>query len=179
MSKPQKKRSFKKIKKKKSKIKKIKKVSFKKDINLTEASFKEETENIIDDNQFKEFLQPILTPAPVLTKIETPKLELNISSTPISQTKEKRIDYTSKNEQKYSDTTSTDNLDERKYESEFRHKILGQTKSRRTRQEILEPPREAGIQETQGPSIIERNILEQQRREPFETQEKKYNQVEF
>ncbi len=189
MPKPQKKRSFKKIKKKKSKIKEIKKASLEKDI--------EETENIIDDNQFRKFLQPVqISPepnlmeverqgtvgalrAPVLTKVETPNLEINISSSPMVQTKEKRVDYISRNEQKYSDTTITDDLDEKKYESEFRPPILRQTESRRTRQEILEPPREAGMQESQDPSLIETNILEQQRREPFETQEKKYREAKF
>lgn len=178
MPKPQKKRGFKKTKKKKSKIKEIKKekkeikkASLEKDI--------QETENIIEDNEFREFLQPIKNSTPILRKIEIPNLETNIASSPMIQTKETGIDYSANNESKYSDITPTDDLDERKYESEFRPPILKQTESTRARQEILTPPREAGMQESQDPNIIETNILEQKRREPFETQEKKYSKVEF
>ena len=69
-----------------------------------------------EDTEFKEFLQPIEVSAPVLTKVETPTLELNITSTPISSTKEKEtgVDYIARNEPKYSDITPTDSLDERK-----------------------------------------------------------------
>lgn len=178
MSKPQKKRNSKKTPQKKRKIKEIKKE--KKEVNKTSLEKDiQETENIIEDNEFRAFLQPIQIPAPILRKVETPNLEINIASSPTIQTKEKEtgLGYSASNEPKYSDTTTTNEKDEKKYESEFRPPILRQTDSRELRQEILTPPREAGMQESQDPSMIETNILEQRRREPFETQEKKYSKV--
>ncbi len=137
----------------------------------------------MENSEFREFLQPIEISAPVLTKVETPTqqpLELDLASSQTSIREEQTgIDYVTSNEPKYSDTTSTNNLDERKYESEFRPPILRQTESGRLRQEILTPQREAGMQESQDTNRIETNVLEQTRREPFEREEKKYREVKF
>ena len=170
------KKGFKKIKKKQRKIKEIKK-------EKSELE-KDTLEEIIEDTGFKQNFQSVEIPAPVLTKVETPaqeQLESDISFTPISSTKETEMNYIAGNEPKYSNIAPpTDNLDERKYESEFRPPILRQTEPGRLRQEILTPPREVGIQESQDTNrIIETNVLEQKRREPFEVQEKKYRKVEL
>ncbi|MCK4647836.1 hypothetical protein KAT24_02815 [Candidatus Pacearchaeota archaeon] len=169
---------------KKSKIKEIKKE--KKEIEKSELEKNiEKIGKTIEDDEFHEFLQPVEIPAPVLTKVETPNLEVNISSSPMTQSKEKEtgIDYITKNEPqnepKYAGAITTDNLDEKKYESEFRPPILRQTESGRLRQEVLTPQKEAGMEMNNIPEGIETNILEQKRREPFETGEKKYRKINF
>lgn len=169
---------------KKRKVKDIKKKvkEVKKEKNHIEGLEKDIEQ--AEDTEFKEFLQPISPEhAPVLKKVETPTLELNIASSPITQTKETKMDYTEKNEPqnepKYAGAIATDNLDEKKYESEFKPPILRQTESRRLRQEILTPQREIGVQEIEDASRIETNILEQKRKDPFEVEEKKYREVKL
>ena len=161
------------IKKEKKEIKKEKKEP--------EGLEKDIIEKLMKNNEFQEFLQPIETSAPVLTQVESPNLEINIASSPLIQTKEKEIrgNYTTKNEPKYAGVIDTDNLDERKYESEFRPPILGPTESERFREEILTPQKQIGGQEIQDTSRIETRALEQKRKDPFETQEQKYREVKF
>ncbi len=168
------KREIKEIKKEK---KKIEESDLEKDI--------EETEEVIENSEFHDFLQPTQTSAPVLTKVETVQepLETSIAMTSFSPTKETGIDYTTgnnaQNQPKYTGAIDTDNLDERKYESEFRPPILRPIGSERFREEILTSPKEIGMQETEDTSRIETNIIEQKRKEPFETQEEKYREVRF
>lgn len=170
-----KKRKVKQIKKEKKEIEKTEESDLEKDI--------EETEDIIEESEFQEFLQPTQISAPVLTKVETTQtpLESTIASSPITETKEKEtgVDYVARNDPKYSNAIATDNLDEKKYESEFRPPVLRQTESRRLRQENLTPQREAGIELGNVSEGIETTTLEQKRTEPFETQEKKYREVKF
>ena len=170
-------------KKHKKKIKQIKgkiKALEKEDSLETEI---EKTEQEIENLEFHESLQPTPTSAPVLKQVETftkEPLESNISSSSITPSKEETgVNYTTKNEPKYAGAVATDNLDEKKYESEFKPPVLSQTESGGFRQEILTQQREAGMQESGNTSRIETNTLEQKRREPFGTQEKKYQKVNF
>ena len=171
----------------KKKEKKIKEIKHKKKIIEKKSELEkdiEEIEETIEETGFKEFLEPIETSVPVLEKVKIPPqepLELNIASTPTSSTKEKEtgVDYITRNEPKYSEITSTDNLDERKYESEFRPPILRQIGAGDLRQEILTPQREAGMQESEDTNRIETNVLEQKRGDPFKREEKKYREVKF
>ena len=171
------KKKVKEIKKKRKEIKKkFEESDLEKDI--------EKREDVIEESEFQEFLQPTQVSAPVLTKVETATqepLESTIASTPISQSKEKetKIDYIARNEPKYSNITTEDNLDEKKNESEIRPPVLRQTESGRFRQEILTPQREAGTEIGNVSEGIETSTLEQRRTEPFETQEKKYREVKF
>ncbi len=170
------------IKKEKKEIKKkIEESSLEKEIDPIGVSSGEETKNLIENNEFREFLQPLQTSAPVLTQVESPSLEINIASSPLIQTKEKEtsVGYNPNNEPKYAGVIDTDNLDERKYESEFRPPILGPTESERFREEILTPQKQIGGQEIQDTSRIETHALEQKRKDPFETQEQKYREVKF
>jgi len=165
-----KKKGFKIVKKKKRKIKEIKK---KKKIIKKESELEEDiknTEDSIKDTEFKEFLQPVEISAPVHKKIETPTLELNISSTLTSSIKEKEagIDYTARNEPKYSDIPSTDNLDEKKYESEFRTPDFKQPEFQRPQDEFVTSPLQIKEQENENIKFFE------QRNDRSETQEKKY-----
>ena len=170
-------RKIKEIKKKRKEIKKkLEESDLEKDI--------EETEEIMEESEFREFLQPTQISAPVLTKVETSiqePLESNIASSPMTETKEKEIgvDYVTRNEPKYSNVTTENNLDEKKYESEFRPPVLRQTESRRLRQETPLSPREIGINMDDSSEGIETTTLEQRRAEPFETQEKKYREVKL
>jgi len=114
----------------KKKIKEIKKEPTGLEKSISEDSIK----NI----KFQEFAQPITSPTSVLTKIETPiqkSLELDMSSVPASQTKEKETkgDYTTKKEPEYSSAFTPDKEDEKKYESDFRPPVLSQTRSRELR----------------------------------------------
>jgi hypothetical protein len=179
MKKSRKKKSLKKAKKKKNKIKEIKKKYKEIEKSELEKNIKE-TEEVVEDNEFREFLQSSTSPAPVLTKVETPDLEMNIASSPVAQTKEKEtgINYGINNESKYSGDVTTNDDNEKKYESDSRIQILNQTDSRRLRQEILEPPREVEVEKKYTPEGIETNILEQRRREPFEVGEEKYKEVD-
>ncbi len=175
-----KKKTSKTVKRKIKEIKKEKKI-IKKDSELEEDI--KGAEEIMENSEFQEFLQPTQISAPVLTKVETPTqqpLELDLVPPPTSTREEQTgIDYVTSNEPKYSNIALTNNLDERKYESEFRAPILRPTESGRLRQEILTPQREPGIQESQDTNRIETNVLEQKRREPFEREEKKYREVKF
>lgn len=146
----------------------------------------EKTEEKIENTEFREFLQPIKVSAPVLRKVETTAqepLELNIASSPITQTKETGIDYTTGNEAqnqpKYARAIDTNNFDERRYESEFKAPVLRPTESGRFREEILTQQRPRDVQEIEDTSKIETRTLEQGRREPFGREDKKYREVNF
>ncbi len=187
---------------KKIKKKEIKEIKKKKKIIEEESELEkniENTEEKIEGSEFREFLQPIdieqrsrvsphnqeqvslRTPAPILKKIETlpqESLELELASEPASaRGNETAIDYTPRNEPKYSNITTENNLDKRKYESEFRPPILRPTDSSRFREEFLMPSREIGIKMDENEEKIETNALEQKRREAFEKDEKKYRKV--
>lgn len=160
----------------KNKIKEIKKQPRGLEKNITEDSIK----NI----KFQEFSQPILSPTPTLTKIETPiekSLESDIASIPVPQTKEKETqgNYTEKNEPQYSNEFTSDKEDEKKYESEFQAPVLSQTHSRRFKQQDLASPKEIRSEINDVQRGIETNIIEQKRKDPFETQEEKYREVKF
>ena len=171
-------------KKKGSKNRKVKEIKrkikeIKKEVEKSELE-KDIIEEKAEGTEFKEFLQPIEIPAPILKRVETPvqePLELNIASTPTPSIKETGVDYTVGNEPKYA--MATDNLNETKYESDFRPPILRPTDSERFREEILIPQRQIDVPEIEDTNKIETRTLEQKRKEPFEREEKKYRKVDF
>ena len=177
-----KKKNPKKIKRKIKEIKSKKKI-IKKDSEL-EGDIKE-AENLIENTEFQEFLQSTQPSAPVLKKVESPNLEINIASSPMMQTEQKEtgVDYVSKNapqnEPKYTEAIATDNPDEKKYESDFKSPVLSQTDSRGLRQQVLTSPNEITRDIDTSSNRIETNIIEQKTKEPFETQEEKYRKVKF
>ena len=141
------------------------------------------SEETIDDNEFREFIQPstqefINIPAPVLQKVETPQqesLEQDVASSPITQTRdEEQIKYsTTSNEPNYSAGQ------EIKYQTSIEPTILkpAEISENLPRQEFLEPlSRVETPQNNIIPKMVDTEFIKEKRRLPFEKDDKKYKE---
>ncbi len=182
---PKKKKGISKIKKKKVKeIKKKKKIIEIK--SGLEKNIKEEDK--IEEFGFSQPFTQIETNfrAPVLEKVQTQRaLELNLpmnsNSRPENSENQTGVDYsasTSENEPKYNDFRKTD-TSEKKYETNFSAPVLESTRIRGRNQEVLMRGTEPRIETQNNESRFETETLEQERRMPFEPEQKKYRKVKL
>ncbi len=177
----------------KTKKKKIKEIKKKKKIveikSGLEKNIREKT-NGIEESGFKQPFIQIETNsrAPVLERVQTQKaLELNLPLASNSKQENNRnqtgIDYSttsiSENEPRYNDFRKT-GASEKKYDSPVSAPVLESTRLTGRNQEVLMSGTEPQInfQENNG-TRIEATTLEQERRMPFEPEQKKYRKVQL
>ena len=137
----------------------------------------------LGETEFRKFLNPKKTSVPTLQKILIQEpLKVNMASSltqDIPEAKEK--DYiASSNEPKYTDTPKTSNEEnQKKYESDFRPPVLETTKSRNKDSGFIMPAKDVRIETNDDTPRIEMDVLMQKRRNPFEIEEKKYKEMKF
>ncbi len=157
-----------------------------KEIEETES---QETNEVVDDSEFREFIQPstqefIDISTPTLERVETPQqipLEQDVASTPVSPSSDDdQIDYsTTSNEPKYSAGEQI------KYQTNVEPPTLrpAEISENVPRQELLDPM--AGIRFNPqdniniSPEIVNTEFIEEKRRLPFEKEDKKYKEFRF
>ena len=141
----------------------------------------EETENLIDDNQFYEFIKPSDEPvSPVLEKVETleqESLEQEIDSVPI-QTENREKDSI-----KYSQASDYSEENKMKYQGNIEPSVLhpANVQDNSLRQEFLQTPREIDFSK-QGnirSEPIHPGFVERRQKLPFESDSKKYKEVKL
>ena len=156
-----------------------------KEIEETESQeanevLEETSEEIINDNEFREFIQPSTESfAPVLERVEVPQqesLEQDVASiSTATQIEQEPIDYTSAISR--APTTDEERI---KYQTNIEPPILKpiEISENLPRQELLEPTTgiEINPQNMMSQKMVDTEFIEEKTRLPFEKDDKKYKE---
>ncbi len=178
-----KKNSKKKDKKEKRKIREIKN---KKKI-IEKSELEKELEDSVEnqEQEFRETPSPQIettSRAPVLERIETPaiNLEENLPQQTENQEERQEINYV-QNQPKYADTAGQERTEKRRYESSFQAPVLEPQRTETNRGNFLMRGNEPRLQQEQNSEdrTMETPTMENERRLPFEQEQRKYKKVNF
>jgi hypothetical protein len=173
-------------KKKKINSKKSKKDKKEKIIKIEDSLIDkiEESEKEIEEEKIEEPIReiPIITEAraPVLERIiQREIIENPVPITTGQERNEKRIDYSPTEKTNYGFVNVEP--EEKKYETEFVPPVLTrrETSQREMRQEFLNPQTDTWSSKIHEPRLSEIDFIEEERKLPFEEQQKKYKRFKF
>ena len=174
---------------KKNSKKKAKKSEEKKEESRLEEEIKEvkKAEKEIEQDFFEEPVRQIPmiaeTGAPVLERIiQRETIQTQISAETEPERNEKRIDYSpNSNQPNYGFQRNAAESEEKKYETNFVPPVLSRREMpfNATRQEFLKPPAETWSSKINESQLNEIEFIEEERKLPFEEQQKKYKRFKF